>query len=84
MYQTKIDIISIEDSSLTISEKTRGESYEVKVNANGYFFKLNNQIGPRLKAEGNFVGDSLQMRIQLARSQASNSHSIYKGKKIKN
>ena len=83
VYQTIINITLYGDSSLSISENKRGESYGAKLNTNDYFFKINNSIGPKFEVEGNFVGDSLYMRINLSRFHASSSFSTYKGKKIK-
>ena len=84
VYQSTINVTVVGDSSLNILENTREDSYEAKIDANGYFFKINDKVGPRLKVEGNFIGDSLYIIIRHYSENTFGATSEYKGKKLKN
>jgi hypothetical protein len=83
IYQTKVNVTAIDDSSLNLLESRTGRSYEMKVNINGYFLK------PKTSSSdwgiyGNFISDSIYMSINPGHSLGRRMHSDYKGKKLKN
>ena len=83
VFQTMVEITTVENSILNFSENRNGGSYEAKINSDGSFRECYGS-GAKPLINGNLYGDSLNMTIYHTTALGAGSSSIYKGKKIKN